>query len=329
METLDQQFDDALTRINLNAGQVAKASDAHKEVRAVLEADPTLRSYDVDTILIGSYGRHVAIQPGHDVDVFVKLHDYDQDPESMYAAVRQPLKDHYGARVDDSGAHAIAIDFGPDFSVDAVGTTEDPPSSHWVIPGPDDTGLRTQWEQSDPERLHDLATGMNQTGPQVGGQGAYIPVVKMVRQIRGHHLGGERPKGLYFEFLTYDAFEQGVTGTTFAELLTSTLQRMATHLESGQIVNDPALERPYQKPPTTEQLSKAAHIFRQLANTAAAALQMERCPAAVAWRQIFGKNGSLWVFPLPPGCDESGKAVQSVAANPALGSDEARGFATS
>jgi hypothetical protein len=326
METLDRQFADALTRINLTESQVAKASDAHQQVRAVLERDPTLRSYDVDTILIGSYGRHVAIQPGHDVDVFVKLHEYDQDSESMHEAVRKPLEDRYGDRVDDSGAHAIAIDFGPDFSVDAVGATEDPSSGHWIIPGPDDTGRRTQWEQSDPERLHELTVDRNKA-PKVGDQGAYVPIVKMVRQIRSHHLDEERPKGLYFEFLTYDAFQQGVAGTTFAEMLTATLQRNAAHLESGQIVLDPALERPYEKPPTASQLREAARIFRALADKAAAALLMDKCPAAVAWREIFGQNRNGWVFPLPPDCDASGRSIRSVASNPALGSDEARGYA--
>lgn len=329
METLDAQFDDALTRINLSEGQVTKAKNAHKEVRAVLEADPTLRSYKADTILIGSYGRHVAIQPGHDVDVLVKLEDYDEDPESLYEAVRKPLKDHYGDRVDDSGAHAIAISFGDDFSVDAVGATEDPASDHWIIPGPDATGRRTQWEQSDPQRLHELATNMNKDGPKVGDQGAYIPIVKMVRQIRKHHLGKERPKGLYFEFVTHDAFEQSVAGTTFAEILASTLERIATQLESGAVIDDPALDRPYEKAPTQDQLSNAARIFRGLADKATAALGMDKCPAAAAWREVFGENRNGQVFPLPPGCDASGKPVRSVESNPSLGSDEARGYAGS
>lgn len=329
METLDQQFSDALERINLTKSQVDKASEAHQQVRDVLEADPTLLSYDVKTILIGSYGRHVAVQPGHDVDVFVKLHDYDQGPEAMYEAVREPLKDHYRDRVDDSGAHAIAIAFGDDFSVDAVGATEDRTSGHWVIPGPDDTGRRTQWEQSDPERLHDLATRMNQNGPKVGGQDAYIPLVKMVRQIRSHHLGKDRPKGLYFEFLTYDAIEQGIAGTTFAEVLALTLERIAMQLDSGEIANDPALDRPYEKAPTADQLADAARVFRGLADKAAAALQMDKCPAAVAWREIFGENTNGDVFPLPPGCDASGKPIRSVESNASLGSDEARGYARS
>ena len=74
-------------------------------------------------------------------------------------------------------------------------------------------------------------------------------------------------------------------------------------------------------------LAKAARIFRQLADKAAAALQMEKCPAAVAWREIFRENRSGWVFTLPPGCDASGKSVPSVESNPSLGNDEARGYA--
>ena len=247
----------------------------------------------------------------------------------MYEAVRKPLQDHYRDRVDDSGAHAIAVDFGPDFSVDAVGATEDPASGHWVIPGPDDSGRRTQWEQSDPERLHELATTMNQNGPKGRRPGCLHPD-------RQDDASDPQPpprqgatEGALFRVPDLRRFQAGRDRHHFAELLASTLERAATHLESGQIVTDPALDRPYEKAPTAEQLRNAARHLPWAGEQGCRCPQMDKCPAAVAWREIFGENHNGQVFPLPPGCDASGKPIRSVESNPSLGSDEARGYARS
>lgn len=327
METLPTQFDKALGRINLGTTKVEKAKKAHEEVRDVLAADATLQEYDVETILIGSYGRDVAIRPGHDVDVFTKLHDYDQDPASLYEAVKAPLKKRYGDRLDDSGAHALSVAFGDDgFAIDVVGATEDAASGHWVIPALDELGNRTQWDQTDPEVLGDLAEKRN-AGPKVNAQGAYKPIVKLVRQIRRHHLQDARPNGLYFEMETYWAFQAGVGGGSFAELLAATLQRIAAQLESGVVITDPALGRQYDPAPTDEEIKAAAKVFRAQADNATAALGMEQCPAAATWRKILGQNETGWVFELPAGCDESGKSVRATSSVTALGSNEARGFA--
>jgi hypothetical protein len=327
METLDIQFAGALKRINLSEDKVNRAKKAHEDVRDVLDADPKLKGYGSSTILIGSYGRDVSIQPGHDVDVFCRLPDFDADPKTLWEAVRNPLKDHYKDRVDDSGAHAISVAFGDEFSVDVVGGT--PASSgHWQIPAEDELGGRTQWDETDPERLGGLSKKRNDT-PLVGTQGAYKPTVKLVRQIRAAHATNKRPNGLYFELLTYRAFEQGVSGSTFAEILTSTLESIATHLESGMVVDDPALERPFDPAPTTDEFATAAKVFREKATAARAALALEKCPAAAAWRQILGKNGNGWVFPLPDDCDDKGNVIKSITDISALGPQEARGFAAS
>lgn len=324
METLNDQFDGALKKINLG-DKVRRAKDAHEQVRDVIAADPELQEYGVETILIGSYARDTAIWPGHDVDVFVKFTDFEGDPESLYEAVKKPLKVEYGSKLDYGGAHALSISFGTDFSVDAVGATNSG-SGHWVLPALDGNGDRTQWEESDPERLGKLAEERNKA-PKVGDQGAYKPIVKLIRQIRKHHLGDERPKGLYFEMLTYWAFEEGVTGSTFAELLSSTLGWIADQLESRVVVTDPALDHPFQPAPTGDELEAVAKIFRELASQAAAALAMEICPAAATWRRILGQNENGWVFPLPEGCDADGNPVKKIGSVSALGSDEARGFA--
>jgi hypothetical protein len=94
------------------------------------------------------------------------------------------------------------------------------------------------------------------------------------------------------------------------------------------VVRDPALERPYEPPPTADQLEGVAEVMRDLATKAQAALTMEKCPAAATWRAIFGQNPNGWVFPLPEDCDETGK-VRKAAPLGAIGSNEGRGFARS
>ena len=73
MATLRNQFNDALTNIEVNKDKAERAIKAHTEIRAVLENDEQLLELGVDTKLIGSYSRDAGIYPGKDVDVFVKL----------------------------------------------------------------------------------------------------------------------------------------------------------------------------------------------------------------------------------------------------------------
>lgn len=322
METFPQAFRDALTMIGLG-GKRARAIKAHEEVRDVLARDETLQSWGVQTILIGSYGRETAIYPGKDVDVFVKLPDGPDDPEAVFQAVKKPLVAEYGERVEEH-RRSLMITFGDDFSVDAVPAI--PTAQHWQIPEADESGARTRWEETDPENLTELTHRRNDA-PVVDGAGAYVPTAKLIRQIRRHHLGKAKPGGFYFELETYAAFEAGVTGASRAEILASTLDRIAAHLETGEAVNNPALDRPYEPTPDPADISAAAGTFRDLATKASEALAAERCPAAVLWREILGKNEQGWVFALPDDCDEQGKSTARITPITDKGSREARPFA--
>lgn len=298
--------------------------DAHAEVRAVLEADDKLVADGVDTILIGSYGRETAIYPGRDVDVFVKLPDCEEGPGETFEMVRRALKTQYEDRLEE-GRRSLKVEFPGDFSVDAVPAT---PSGNgqWQIPDADEEGNKTGWEETDPELLGRLTVERNMA-PVVGTQGAYVPTVKLVRQIRRHHLGDRKPSGLYLEIETYWAFESGVAGSSFAEILAATLERVATQLESAVVINDPALGREYSPAPETTDLDSAASAFRDLAAKAALALGADRCEAARLWREILGKNEVNWVFPIPAGCDEFGKKAAVITPIADRGSREARPFA--
>ena len=93
MATLRNQFNQALTNIEINGKKADRARAAHREIRSVLEADDQLREWGVDTVLIGSYSRDTGIYPGKDVDVFVKLTGLDTKamPRDVYNAVWDAL----------------------------------------------------------------------------------------------------------------------------------------------------------------------------------------------------------------------------------------------
>lgn len=93
METLSSQFGDAVRNVALHGGKAKRAQDAQREVRAVLEADPTLKEWGIDPILIGSYARQTARYPGKDVDIFLRLQNRTNrfDPEIIYNWVRDVL----------------------------------------------------------------------------------------------------------------------------------------------------------------------------------------------------------------------------------------------
>jgi hypothetical protein len=329
METLAKQFDEALVLIGI--GEKGKrAQVAHKEVREVLESAEALRNWGVDTILIGSYARQTAIYPGKDVDVFSKMTKLDTSvsPTMVFGVVRDTLVKHYGRRATPQ-RRSVKVTFGDDFAIDAVPAVRS--GGRWAIPNRDQAAWAqpaARWVQTDPERLGVLTTERNRQ-PTVGGQGAYVPVVKLVRQIREHHLGDAKPGGLYFELLTYHAFGKGMQGASFAEFLTIALDRITVLLGAAvqNPIIDPALGTPYAPAPDAKDLQAAKTTFGKLAAEADRALGLERCPAAVAWRRILGDNDRGPCFPLPPGCDESGRAIPAVTVNTRRGSDEARPFA--
>jgi hypothetical protein len=329
METLSKQFDEALALIGI--GDKAKSAQvAHKEVRQVLEMSEILRKWGVDTIIIGSYARQTAIYPGKDVDVFSKMTELDTSvsPTTVFAGVRDTLVGHYGARATPQ-RRSVTVAFGAEFSVDAVPAVR--AGARWAVPNRNPAAWAesgSRWIETDPERLGDLATERNRQ-PTVGGQGAYIPVVKLVRQIREHHLGDAKPGGLYVELLTYHAFGEVMKGDSFAEFLAITLRRISALLGAA-IQNpllDPALGTPYAPAPAASELQAAQAVFGKLADAAERALGLERCPAAVVWRGILGRNDRGPCFPLPSGCDEAGRAISAVTVNTRRGSDEARPFA--
>ncbi|MET0558424.1 MAG: nucleotidyltransferase [Solirubrobacterales bacterium] len=333
METLSSQFSQAISNITVNGGRRGHAIAAHSEIRALLETNPLLRGFGVDTVLIGSYGRRTGIYPGKDVDVFVKLTELDtaSEPSRVFEAVHAPLLAHFGEGRVTPQARSVKVSYdvkGHEFSVDAVPAVRF--NGRWAIPTHDrdfwTKGPQERWVETDPELLTKLTEARNKV-PLVEGDGAYVPTVKFVRQIRSHHLGDAKPGGFYFELACYWAFERGeVSGSSYAEILATSLRSIARQLASGGVLTDPVLGRPFAPAPGLGDLQSAATAFAALASQAEAALQAERCPAAAIWQRLLGANSRGNCFPLPSGCDESGRAITRVTPVGAQGAGAAGGF---
>lgn len=333
MTTLPDQFKDAFARLELGEKR-RRVESAHKEIRELLESDKRLCEWGVDTILIGSYARHTAIYPGKDVDVFTKLKELDTsaNPSTVFETVRDVLVARYGTRAQPQArsiAVAFPVDGEEDFHVDVVPAVKK--GDRWGIPSRETEkwsaeDVDERWVETDPERLTKLTTKMN-GALQVDGQGAYVPVVKLVRQTRKHHRGDQKPGGFYFELLTYHAFRGGIQGESFAAIFAATLAGIAAQLEADEPLIDPVLDQPYAPTPDPKDRAAAASQFAALAGNAHRALTLAQCPAAVIWREILGHNDRGPVFPLPPGCDGDGNEIKDVAAVVAVGSKEASGFA--
>jgi hypothetical protein len=340
MATLRNQFNDALTNIEINGRKAKRAQEAHQEIREVLEADAKLKEWGVDTKLIGSYSRDTGIYPGKDVDVFVKLTLLTTSalPKEVYDEVWRVLRDRYGDAREggraSQQARSIKVAFpDDDFAVDSVPAVRD--GARWAIPAKDRNrwvGSTGRWVTTDPERFGDLSSALSTSShsPAVGGRHAYKPIVKLMRQTRHIHLGDARPGGLYIEFATYELWYGGlVAGADWDPLLAQTLRGVATRLESARYLPlvDPALGTTVEPALPDEELKHAAEVFRGLADSAELALQEDDCKAAVRWREILGGNErAAFVFPLPPGCAADGRRIGAPALIAPARRSEAHGF---
>ena len=219
MADLALQFARAKSNVEASEEDRSNASSAHQEVRYYLETDKALASCGIDTVLIGSYKRHVSISGIKDVDVLSKLPklSHDVEPKQLLGYFVKVLREVYGDERVQAQSRSVKVEF-PDFglAVDVVPARPSQTSSYIEIP--DRSG---GWQQTNPEGLTELATAMNNT---YGGE--YVPLVKLIRQTRRTHLG-KRPGGFCFEILTYHAAQGGLDRHCVSALFTSTLASIA------------------------------------------------------------------------------------------------------
>ena len=351
METLNSEFEQAVRNVTVSGEKRERAISAHKEVRELLEADVQLCGWGIDSVLIGSYARQTARYPGKDVDVFLRFAELSvrHDPQKVYDGVERVLVAKYGLKDEHPEgrvtrqARSLKIDF-PDtedplsdqsFSIDAVPAV--PWAAHWGIPNRDRdlwADDEKRWVKTNPVKFA-LDTSVLATAvwsPTVGGTNAYRPVVRLLRQIRHVHFGHERPGGLFTEVATYYVWnDQLIAGSSWAELLTSTVEHVAERFAAcaNDGLPDPILGTPMKPALEAWQWTNASQGLERIAEQAREALDSERCRAAKMWRDILGTNDRGQVLPLPDGCDAAGFPVGSVTAVSAVGSNQPRGFAGS
>ena len=343
MANLRNQFEKALTNIEINGQKRKRAIDAHTEIRELLQQDEQLKEWGVEPLLIGSYGRDTGIYPGKDVDVFLRLTrlDTSAEPRAVFNAVWRVIVRKYGQYGQGGGraqqqARSVKVLFpdrdrtsGGEFSVDAV-----PAVRHgglWAIPTKDQNQWvdgEGRWVTTGAVLFGELSTELNQAAfsPKVGDRPAYKPIVKLVRQIRETHLGDKRPGGLYLEFVTFEAWRSGlVAGGEWDVLLARTLQCIADRFGRAGVnpLLDPVLGTPVDPPLAAGQVEQAAAIFGRLAAAANGALLMNDTAAATEWRKILGGNDRANpVLPYPPNSGGSvGSTVAATGVGAASGTD--------
>ena len=305
MADLNTQFAGAKSLVEATASDKSNAKAAHEKVRACLEADKTLKAYGIDTVLIGSYKRHVAIRRVKDVDVLSRLPRLPREvgPRQLHGYFVKVLRDKFGTDRVEAQARSVKVEFpNLGLAVDAVPARPCLHSSYIEIP--DRSG---GWQTTNPEALTELTTTMNDRY-----DGEYVPLVKLIRQTRRHNLG-KRPGGFYFEILTYHAAQGGLDARTTATLFTSALRSIAGRLQaaaSGVAVPDPTMPGAVISIRATDaQMRTAATTFATLASKAETALGAELCPAAKAFQEILGRNDDGdWVFEMPAACNDDGTA---------------------
>ena len=221
-----------------------------------------------------------------------------------------------------------------EFSVDVVPAVAW--GDHYGIPQVDRRGgageqYRTgEWRRTNPVALT-TETQVRNRSPQISGRGAFVPTVKAIRQIKGHHLSEAKPSSLYYEFALHEGFKSGeIAGESWADITASALSHLAGRLRaaSSRPVCDPILAEPYVPAPSIADLSAVSNVFEDLARRADRAVTTNsRCQAAVEWRAIFGGNDKHDdVFWLPPGCKGTGAAMGAAALNISSGGTAEKSF---
>lgn len=309
MPQLATQFEQAKSNVSPPPDDVSNASDAHTEVRRALETSAVLTEFAIDTILIGSYARHVAIRRIKDVDVFSKLPRVPStvSPGQLLGLFQEVLAGEFGCERVDPQERSIKVDF-PDYDLCVDAVPARPYRSHWAVP--DRFG---GWEETNPELLGSLTTSMNNDH-----DGHYVPTVKLIRQARRAQLGDGQPGGLYVEIACYHAFVQGVSASSASEYFVEALAGVATQLELACSVGlaDPTLPgHVISTRATVAELAHAAQQFQSLASRARTALHAaDACFAAFEFREILGKTSDdNWVFPMPSYCNDDGTPKRTTA----------------
>lgn len=322
MATFATYFKTALSQIEPEE-DAENAAAAHKEVSDALKADDKLVGLGISPVLIGSYGRKVSIRRVKDVDVFARLDNATSAlrPGAILDHVTDILEEAFPDRVKRQ-RRSVCVEF-PDFdlAVDVVIARPcvDHPDDHWQIPQKIEDDGNATWVETDPVTMGELTRAANKEF-LAAGSGVYVPMVKLVRQVRRTWVE-EQPGGYYFEVLTYHAFQdlapnESTVAAYLGAILRELAERLPDYVDDGP--KDPTLDsRRITTKATPDQIEAAADRIAEAADLAEQALaEDDACESAVLWRKLFGATANVdepeQVFPLPEYCNADG-TTKSVA----------------
>ncbi|MBU8831140.1 nucleotidyltransferase domain-containing protein [Mycolicibacterium goodii] len=317
MATLATCFHGALSTIEPDEDK-KNAAKAHAEVREVLSAKQELKALGIDPVLIGSYARNVSIKHVKDVDVFARLANADEGlaPGEALDLFEETLIDEYTEDRVERQYRSIKVDF-PDFDLTVDAVPARPCGDNWEIPNRPEDAQRAQWVETNPLKLNELTEEKNGEF-LLNDNGIYVPIVKLVRQVRRTWLD-DQPGGLFFELMTYWFFQnEQPSANSVAEYLALTLEGIATMLPTVATdgLDDPTLpDEKISTKATDADLETAQEKFREAADLASAALNDDDpCTSALKWRELLGKTSDdEEVFPLPSYCNDDGTRKRTAA----------------
>ncbi|WP_428261744.1 CBASS oligonucleotide cyclase [Haliangium sp.] len=288
--SLANAFDQFVRDIEPTQNQHREAKRQKKHLRESLDGRLKLER----VLIMGSYARHTAIRPLHDVDIFIVLNEHvhgtlrSQPPSACLNQILAALQDAYpGKKVSmRPQRRSVGIDFSQSgIGYDVVPAFERQPGEY-LIPDTD----RKSWIKTNPERHAELCKQANQRAG-----GGLNRLIKAAKHWNGAH--GKNLASFHLEVMSYDAFRS--PPESLPEGLATLFGHLTKRIQDG--CPDPAGVGPnIDKGLTQEQRTQLASQLHNVADKLARAIDLERQGADGSVRQAHQIFYKLLGSPYPP-----------------------------
>lgn len=195
MRTVNQAFEEFLQEMELTDTERDNASGQHTRLREALQ-----QRMDVDdNFLSGSYRRHTAIRPLHDIDVFLVLaetddHDRNSTPHVVLTTIKDTLEEIWPGKTAALQSRSVNIEFsGTGIAYDVVPAFADG-EGVYLIPDRD----VDDWIRTNPKIHAERSTEANERANK-----KLKPLLKALKHANNHHDGECR--SFHLEVLSWSA----------------------------------------------------------------------------------------------------------------------------
>lgn len=288
MQTIPQAFQEFLSKLELTDSEREKASDQHTYLRTQLQQ----RLSVADNFLSGSYARHTAIRPLHDIDVFLVLDGTrkpNEPPSAVLSRIQSTLDTIYPGKSSVRQSRSVNIEFtGTGIAYDVVPAYR---VSEGVYEVPDRDVER--WIRTNPKVHAELSTKANEQS------GKFLkPLVKAIKHAKQVH--GADVRSFHLEVLACRILTRSPDSNL--DGLVTLLDGLATQVTSP--CPDPAKLGPDIQP-NEERCRKAKTWLDGMATLARDARQLARDgkvgEAHAKLRELFGDRWPERGVPTKPG----------------------------